>query len=90
MLEFVDQRLISHDDDLPSTALTFTFKKCKPLIFAYLYKEGNSHASKKAVDRSILQRIITAYKAGRFVDIDNILKYKLMPVPVSLAAMDGT
>ena len=36
-------------------------------------------------DRSVLQRLIVAYKVGREVDLLNILSHELMPVPVSLA-----
>ena len=42
------------------------------------------------VDRNILLRLITAYESGRPVDLENILKHELLPVPVSLAEMNGT
>ncbi len=41
-------------------------------------------------DRSILQRLLTAYEAGRSVDMLHILKHELLPVPLSLAEMNGT
>ena len=41
-------------------------------------------------DRNVLQRLIIAYEAGRKVDFQNVLKYELMPVPVTLAEMNGT
>ena len=34
--------------------------------------------------------MLTAYEAGRDVDLRSILKHELMPVPVSLAEKDGT
>ena len=41
-------------------------------------------------DRNILLHLITAYENGRSVDLSNILKHELLPVPVSLAEMNGT
>ena len=41
-------------------------------------------------DRTVIQQVLTAYEAGRDVDLRSILKHELMPVPVSLAEMDGT
>ena len=41
-------------------------------------------------DRNILQQLITAYKAGRPVDLNNIVKHELMPVPLALANMNGS
>ncbi|KAG1664222.1 hypothetical protein GQR58_019901 [Nymphon striatum] len=36
-------------------------------------------------DRNILQRLITAYQAGRKVDLDMVLQHELLNVPISLA-----
>jgi hypothetical protein len=41
-------------------------------------------------DIYILQRLITAYEAGRPVDLPAVLKHELLPVPVFLAEMNGT
>jgi hypothetical protein len=41
-------------------------------------------------DRSLLYRLVTAYEAGRQVDMQTILQHELMPVPVSLAEMNQT
>ena len=41
------------------------------------------------VDRNLLHRLIVAYEAGREVDLQGLLKHKLMPVPVSIAEMNG-
>jgi hypothetical protein len=40
-------------------------------------------------DRNILQRLITAYKAGREINLEMVLQYELMPVPVALVSRDG-
>jgi hypothetical protein len=39
-------------------------------------------------DRSILQRLVIAYEAGRQVDLQSVLKHELVYVPVSLAEMN--
>ena len=42
------------------------------------------------VDRNILQRLITAYRAGREVNLENILQHELMTVPLSLTTTSGS
>ena len=37
-----------------------------------------------------LQRLITSYESGRKIELQNILKYELMSVPLSLANRDGS
>ena len=41
-------------------------------------------------DRTILQRIIITYEAGRNVHLLEILECELLPVPLSLTEMDGS
>jgi len=43
-----------------------------------------------ARDRTILQRLITAYEAGRKVHRQDILQHELPSPPLSLANPDGT
>ena len=40
-------------------------------------------------DRSILQRLVMAYQAGREVNLKSILQHELLPVPLSLAEMNS-
>ena len=40
-------------------------------------------------DRNVLRRLITSYGAGRSDDLSSVLKHELLPVPVSLAEMNG-
>ena len=40
-------------------------------------------------DRNVLRRPITSHDAGRSVDLSSVLKHELLPVPVSLAEMNG-
>ena len=51
-------------------------------------KEKDKRVVMKA-DRNILLRLITAYENGRPVDMANILKHDVLPVPVSLAEING-
>ena len=39
-------------------------------------------------DRNVMQRLIIAYDADRAVDLPAIMKYELMPVPLSIAEMN--
>jgi hypothetical protein len=40
-------------------------------------------------DRDFYQKLITAYHAGRIVDLDEVLKHELMKVPISIASTNG-
>ena len=71
-----------------------TLTKNKPPTFSDLYsvqrKVTTSKVQTLKADRDIMQRLITAYDAGRKVDLHEILKHELMPVPIALAETDGT
>ncbi len=41
-------------------------------------------------DRSVLQRLTTAFEAGRTGDMPGILEHELMPVPLSISELNGT
>ena len=91
---FVKERPIKHDGNEGHIKLQDPLKKTKPLTFSSLYEVAKENKVKdKAVtikaDRSILQRIITAYGAGRTVDLHSILRHELMPVPLALAELNG-
>lgn len=62
--------------------------KNKAPTFSTLYevekKESEKCAAIKA-DRDTLQRIITAYDAGRKVDLPRILSHELMAVPLAIS-----
>ncbi len=69
--------------------------KNNPATFAILYevKPPATTSERKKIlnaDRSILYRLVTAYEAGRDVNLSAILQHELMPVPVSLAEMNRT
>ena len=40
-------------------------------------------------DRTVLQRLITAYGAGRSVDMQMVMQHELVTVPIALAEMNG-
>lgn len=52
---------------------------------------GSGPSKEKAIkaDRKVLQRLITAYVAGRNVNLDEILCHELLPAPVALAEVNG-
>ena len=63
--------------------------------FSSLYKvRSKSHEKLKQTvlkaDRMVLQHLITAYGGGRRVDLEGVLQHELLPVPISLAEMNGT
>ena len=94
--EFMSTRLASCEQEEGSKPhLKEPLPKNKPLTFASLYAVPTSVKSKGAqkmikIDRSILQQLITAYKAKRPVDLEQILLHELMPVPLSLTSTDGS
>ena len=68
-------------------------RKSKAVTFASLYTVVQDVKGKQStikMDRNILQRLITAYRAGREVNLDNILQHELMSVPLSLTTINGT
>ena len=65
----------------------------KANIFASLYEVVQPSKGKQniiKVDGNILQRLITAYRAGREVNLENILQHELMTVPLYLARTSGS
>ena len=90
---FVKERLV--DTEQPTkTKFHDPLLKNKALTFSNLYKVQTKAATGKVqslkADRNIMQRLITAYEAGRKVNLYEILKHELMPVPIALAETDGT
>ena len=89
--QFVQKRLLSSDE------VQFRDPLCKnkSLTFASLYEPTKSSKSVKEkekiirADRLVLQRLLTAYEAGRSINLPEILKHELLPVPVALAEMNG-
>lgn len=61
-------------------------------IFSSLYAEEKKESEKSATikaNRSILQRIVTAYDAGRREDLPRILSRELMVVPFAIVDVNG-
>jgi len=68
--------------------------KNKPLTFSSLFQVElmpSITTAKKVVqaDRKFLQRLITAFQAGRDVHLEEIIRHELMPSPPALAQMNG-
>jgi hypothetical protein len=93
--EFVKVRLQQNAEQEPKTTFRDSLSKNKRLTFANLYEvmKGETSTEKKkilTVDRNVLHRLITAYEAGREVNMQDILKHELMPVPVSIVETNQT
>ena len=91
---FVTHRLIPSDTE-PMTSFNDPMKRCRALNFQSLYDVSrNSNDKEKQTvlkaDQSILMRLITACEGGREVDLKSVLSHELMPVPLSLAEMNGS
>lgn len=88
LVTFVKERLMEPIEDENPKKLRDPLPKNKAPTFSTLYEAKKKENEKSAVvkaDRSILQRIITAYDAGRRVDLPNILSHELMAVPLAIA-----
>ena len=89
----VEHRLLATQGESQYTELGSPLHKNKVHPFSSLYyiRKGNKGKQKTIkVDSNIQQRFITAYTAGRQGNLGNVLTHELMPVPVSLAEMDGS
>lgn len=89
---FVAERLLPQEHR--KTKFRDPLPKNKPLTFASLFefrtlKSGPSKEKAIKADRKVFQRLITAYEAGRHVNLDDILCHELLPVPSALAEMNG-
>ena len=94
--DFVKDRLVLKDEEQsPKIPLRTPISKNNPLTMASLYKiHTSSNPSEKGkivkTDRNTLHRIVTAFKAGRKVNMSEILKHELMPVPIAIAETNGS
>lgn len=93
---FIEKRMIVPEHkDKPDVPIHATLHKSKAKTFASLYevvKDSKDKDKRDVVkaDRNLLKRLVTAYEAGRPVDLPAVLMHELLPVPVSLAEMNGT
>lgn len=81
--------------DKPEVPFHAVMHKHKPKTFASLYEIERDVNKKDKVsilqaDRRVLQRLVTAYEGGRSVELGDILKHELLPVPLALAEMNGS
>ena len=93
MRTFVDKRLCQPPDSDMHLDMKAPIQKNKAKTFASLYEvvkvsKGKQNTIK--VDRNILQWLITAYRAERDVNLENILQHELIKIPLSLATTDGS
>ena len=93
MKVFVDKRLCEPPDSDQHLDLKSPIQKNNAKTFASLYEVVQPSKGKHnliKVNRNILQRLITAYRAGREVNIENIIQPEFMTVPLSLATTSGS
>ena len=93
MTVFVNKRLCEPPESNQHLDLKSPIQKNNAKTFASLYEVVKPSKSKQntiKVDRNILQRLLTAYKAGREVNLENILQHELMTIPLSLATTSGS
>ena len=86
---------MSSENRKPKLPIQKPIKRDNALTFEGLYDivKDSKQKDKRVVlkeDRNIVLCLITVYVSGRPVDLANILKHELWPVPVSLAEMNGT
>ena len=62
------------------------------MITYKIHTSSNPSEKEKIVktDRNTLHRIVTAFKAGREVNMSEILKHELMPVSIAIAETNGS
>ena len=86
---FVEERLVNS-----TVKFRDRLQKSNPLTFKSLYEVSNKDTKGKVTtlkaDRTILQRLVTAFQAGRKVDLQHVLQHELMNIPISIANCDGS
>ena len=93
MKVFVDKRLCEPPDSDHHLNPKAAIQTNKANTFASLYEVVQPSKGKKniiKVYRNSLQRLITAYRAGREVNLGSIIQHELMTVPLSLATTSGS
>ena len=88
---FVDKRLCEHPDSDHHMNLKAPIQKNKAKTSLYEVvqpSKGSQNITK--MDRNIIKRLITVYRAGREVNLKNVLQHELMTVPLSLATSSGS
>lgn len=86
--------IVPESADKPPVPIHAPLHKSNVKTLASLYEvvKDSKDKDKKTIlkaDRNVL-RLVMAYEAGCSVDLRSILKYELLPVPVSLVEMNGT
>ena len=92
--KFISQRFVVPDgEDKPAVAFSSTLTKVKAPTFANLYdvasEKGKKGAEPVSINRSILQRLVTAYEAKRPVNLKEVASHELMHIPISIFETSG-
>jgi len=70
-------------------------QKNKALTFSSLFEVGHTQSALGKeiainADRKVLQTLISAYEAGRDVNLSEVMTHELLPMPQALAEMNGS
>jgi hypothetical protein len=89
---FVEERLVATEQR--KVMLRDPLPKNKFLTFSSLFEVKRTDSRTGGVktvkaDRNIMQRLITAYEAGRDVNLQDVLNHELLAVPLAIAEMNG-
>ena len=92
MKTFFENRFVSKDDGTHPASLYDTIHKNNAPTFQSLNtqkqsKEKNRKTTQK-VDQTVLERLITAFQAGRSVNLDEVMQNELVDVPLALATVE--
>ena len=92
--EFVKERLLNEDGKVAVPFKTVP-KRNKPQTLESLYdipkdKTQNDRNDVWKADKDVMQRLITSYEGDRKVNIQNVMRHELIPVPISIAETDGS
>ena len=89
-----DRMIVPEEGNKPDVTIHASLHRNNAKTFASLYDVVKDSKAKETkfifkADRNVLQRLVTAYEAGRPVDLPAVLKHELLPVPISIAEMNG-
>ena len=87
--EFVLHTLIKRDIKFHDSLKQQNLKTFETLYSVPVSLEKGKSVVVKA-NRDLLRRVVVALESGREVDVDAIMQRELLPIPLSIATLDGT
>ena len=86
--EFVDKRLCANLSDFHEPISKNKSKTFATMHTAFEPKDAKSKTAK--ADRDLFRRLLSAASSGRQIELEELLKHELAPVPPALATADGS